>query len=71
MPRNKIFEEFLNDPILIEKQYIDEEKIRNINIHNTEKIKILEILKLSINGGFNGDSRATISRGINQILNSL
>ena len=69
MTKENIFTNFIEDPILIEKGYISKEKIEKIKFVDQSGVKLIEVIKMAINGNVDGDSEGVISRKINQYLN--
>ena len=69
MTRENIFNTYLEDPLLIEKNYITQEKIDKLKIIEQSGVKLIEVFKLAINGNIDGETEGVISRKINQYLN--
>ena len=69
MTRENIFKTYLEDPLLIEKNYITQEKIDKLKIIELSGVKLIEVFKLAINGNIDGETEGVISRKINQYLN--
>lgn len=69
MTKENIFKNFIEDPLLIEKGYISKEKIEKIKFIDQSGVKLIEVIKMAINGNVEGDSEGVISRKINQYLN--
>jgi len=69
MTKENIFKNFIEDPLLIEKGYISKEKIEKIKFIDQSGVKLIEVIKMAINGNVDGDSEGAISRKINQYLN--
>ena len=69
MTKENIFKNFIEDPLLIEKGYISKEKIEKIIFIDQSGVKLIEVIKMAINGNVDGDSEGVISRKINQYLN--
>jgi hypothetical protein len=69
MTKENIFKNFMEDPLLIEKGYITKEKIKKIKFIDQTGVKLIEVIKMAINGNVDGDSEGVISRKINQYLN--
>jgi hypothetical protein len=69
MTKENIFKNFMEDPLLIEKGYISKEKIENIKFIDQSGVKLIEVIKMAINGNVDRDSEGVISRKINQYLN--
>lgn len=69
MTKENIFKNFIEDPLLIEKGYIKKEKLDKLKFIDLTSIKLIEVIKMAINGNVDGDSEGIISRKINQYLN--
>jgi hypothetical protein len=69
MTKENIFKNFIEDPLMIEKGYISKEKIEKIKFIDQSGVKLIEVIKMAINGNVDGDSEGVISRKINQYLN--
>ena len=69
MTKENIFKNFIEDPLLIEKGYIKKEKLDKLKFIDSNSIKLIEVVKMAINGNVDGDSEGIISRKINQYLN--
>lgn len=69
MTKENIFKTYLEDPLLIEKNYITQEKIDKLKIIEPSGVKLIEVFKLAINGNIDGETEGVISRKINQYLN--
>ncbi|WP_026765136.1 hypothetical protein [Sediminibacterium salmoneum] len=69
MTKENIFKNFMEDPLLIEKGYISKDKIEKIKFIDQSGVKLIEVIKMAINGNVDGDSEGVISRKINQYLN--
>ena len=69
MTKENIFKTYLEDPLLIEKNYISKEKIDKVKFIDQTTVKLIEVIKLAINGSVVGESEGVTSRKINQYLN--
>lgn len=69
MTRENIFKTYLEDPLLIEKNYITQEKIDKLKSIEQSGVKLIEVIKLAINGNIDGENEGVTSRKINQYLN--
>lgn len=69
MTKENIYKSFLEDPLLTEKNYITLEKVDNTKMAEPSNVKLLEVIKLAINGNVDGESEGVIARKINQYLN--
>lgn len=69
MTKENIFNSFLEDPLLFEKNYLTKEKVENLKFIDPSGIKLIEVIKLAISGNIDQESEGVISRKINQYLN--
>lgn len=69
MTKETIYQNFLEDPLLVEKGYITAEKLAKLKMVDPTGIKLLEVIKAAINGSVDGESEGVITRRINQFLN--
>lgn len=69
MTKENIYKTFLEDPLLIEKGYISVANDEALKMAQPTNIKLLEVIKIAINGNIDGESEGIISRKINQYLN--
>ncbi|HTE23648.1 hypothetical protein [Flavitalea sp.] len=69
MTKENIYKTFLDDPLFIEKNYITQDKVEKLKMAEPTNTKLLEVIKIAINGNVDGDSEGVISRKINQYLN--
>jgi len=69
MTKENIFKTYLEDPLLIEKEHISKEKIDKLKFIDQTGVKLIEVIKLAINGCVDGESEGVTSRKINQYLN--
>ena len=69
MTKDDLFRAYLDDPLLIEKNYIAAEQVPVIKYHQSSGIKLLEVIKIAVSGTIDGESDAIIVRKINQSLN--
>lgn len=69
MTKENIYKSFLEDPLLIEKNYITPERIQELQFHQPTNVKLLEVIKIAIAGNIDGESETVIVRKINQNLN--
>lgn len=69
MTRENIFKTYLEDPLLTEKKYLTKEQLRKMKLIDQSGVKLIEVIKLAINGNIDGDSEGVTSRKINQFLN--
>lgn len=69
MTANEIFEEILNDPILVEKYGIDIEILKRLKLHDPKSEHvILEIIKLVIAGVENGTPDNSVNSQIKNLF---
>lgn len=69
MTNEEIFKTFIEDPLLVEKGYIKEEKTGKLKIIEPTDIKLIEVIKIAINSNMNQESENVTARKINQYLN--
>jgi hypothetical protein len=69
MTKENIFKNFMEDPLLVEKNYISKGKIEGLRFVDQSSVKLIEVIKMAINSNVDGDSESVISRKINQYLN--
>ncbi|AYB31983.1 hypothetical protein [Chryseolinea soli] len=69
MTREEILQTFLEDPLLIEKKHIAEEKIKDASFSQPSNNKLIEVIKLAITGNVEQEPEGVTSRKINQYLN--
>ena len=70
MTKEEIYNNYLKDPLLFEKRILSNEKAERLRFSDPTEIKLLEILKMAINGSIDQESEALISRKINTYLNA-
>jgi hypothetical protein len=69
MTRENIFKTYLEDPLLTDKKYLTKEQLSKMKLIDQSGVKLIEVIKLAINGNIDGDSEGVTSRKINQFLN--
>jgi hypothetical protein len=69
MTKESIYKSFLDDPLLLEKNYITPEEVHTLKLIDPTEVKLLEVIKIAINGNVDGESEGVLSRKINQFLN--
>lgn len=69
MTKEKIFIEYLEDPLMTEKKYLTKEQVKNLKFIDQSNVKLIEVIKIAINGNIDGESEGVTSRKINQFLN--
>lgn len=69
MTKEIMFKLFLNDPLLIEKNYLTEEERNSLKFIDESESKLIKVIKMAIIDNINGESTNTTSRKINQYLN--
>ena len=69
MTKENILKSFIEDPILIERGYISKDKIKAIKFIDLSNVKLIEVIKIAINGNIDGESEGAIGRKINKYLN--
>ncbi len=67
MTQKEIIDSFLEDPIIEEKTKNEEIKKKILSLDTG--IKVLEVLKIAVNGQINEDAQNLIARRMNQYLN--
>lgn len=70
MTKENIFKNFIEDALLIEKGYISKEKIEKLKFIDPSGVKLIEVIKIAINGNIDGDSEGVIKNKIQRLLNS-
>jgi len=69
MTKEEIYKNYLKDPLLFEKRILSNDKAEKLKFSDDTGIKLLEILKMAIDGNVDQDSESVISRKINAYLN--
>lgn len=69
MTKESIYKAFLEDPLLQERNYVHPESKDKVKFGEVSNVKLLEVIKMAINGNIDGDTEGVISRKINQYLN--
>lgn len=69
MTKENVFQTYLDDPLLLEKEYLTKEQIKELRFRDHSGTKLIEVIKLAINGNIHGESSGVISRKINLYLN--
>lgn len=69
MTKDEFYKAYLEDPLLIDKNYTTQEKVKELKFHQPTNVKLLEVIKIAISGSIDGDSESVIARKINQSLN--
>lgn len=69
MTKENIFKKYLEDPLIIEKKYLTIEQVSKLKFIDQSGQKLIEVIKIAINGNVAGESEAVTSRKINQYLN--
>lgn len=69
MTKEIIYKNFLEDPLLVEKNYITKEKVAKLKLIDSTGVKLLEVIKIAVSDNVDGMSETIISRKINQYLN--
>jgi hypothetical protein len=70
MTKENIFKNYLDDPLIIDKGYLTQEQITKLKLIDPIDVKLIEVIKLAINGNVDGDSEGIVSRKIQQYLNN-
>lgn len=69
MTKEKLFKEFLLDPLIVEKKYLTEDQVARMRFIDPTEIKLIETIKIAINGNVDNESPGVTSRKINTFLN--
>lgn len=69
MTKEKIFKDYLEDPLITEKKLLTKEQVKNLKFIEQSNVKLIEVIKIAINGNVDGESEGVTSRKINQYLN--
>jgi hypothetical protein len=67
--KEDIIREFLRDPLLVEKGYINEQDIAKINLSTKSSSKMIELIKTIVTSLSNEDTEHMTTRKVNQLLN--
>jgi len=70
MTKENIFKNFLDDPILLEKNYITKEKLNTLKYSEHSGIKLIEVIKIAIDCTVDDYGESVAARKINKFLNS-
>jgi hypothetical protein len=70
MTKDNIFKNIISDPIMVERGYLKEDEVDDLSINDGGENKIIKIIKIAVSGVVDKDSETSISRYINQSLNS-
>jgi len=69
MTKENIFKSFMQDPLLTEKNIISKDKLDNLKFIDNSGIKLIEVIKMAINGNVDEESEIVTARKINLYLN--
>ena len=69
MTKENIFKTFMEDPLLTEKNIISKDKLDKIKFIENSGVKLIEVIKMAINGNVEEESENITIRKINQYLN--
>jgi hypothetical protein len=69
MTKEKIFKEYLEDTLITEKKYLTKEQVGKMKFIDQSGVKLIEVIKIAINGNVDRESEGVTSRKINQYLN--
>jgi hypothetical protein len=69
MTKDNIFKQFIEDPLLVEKGYFTKDQIDKIRFIDRSGNKLIEVIKMAINGNVDGETEGVTNRKINQFLN--
>lgn len=68
MNREQILRAFLEDEMLVSKGYLKEGEGANAKWVDTKHPKLVQVLKLAIEGVASGESQTLMTRKVNQLL---
>ena len=69
MTKESIFKKYLDDQLIQENKILSKVKSDNLRFIDQSGVKLIEVIKIAINGCVDGESKRIISRKINQFLN--
>jgi hypothetical protein len=69
MTKENIYTTYQEDPLFTEKNYIKPENVGKLKLIEPSGVKLLEVIKMAINGNIDNESEAITIRKINQYLN--
>ncbi|MFN7704052.1 MAG: hypothetical protein ACK5OS_05460 [Chryseotalea sp.] len=69
MTKEETLKSYLEDDFLVERNYLEPGKAEKIAFSEDTNSKMVEVIKLAINGAIDGDSEGVIVRRITQFLN--
>lgn len=69
MTKEELFKSYLEDPFLVERNYINFERRTKIKISEPSDVKLLEVIKMAIHGNMDNESESTTVRKISLFLN--
>jgi hypothetical protein len=69
MTREDILKTFLEEPLLIEKKHLAPDKVNTTSFIEPTSSKLIEVMKMAINGNVDQESDSLTARKINQYLN--
>ncbi len=69
MKKEELFEEFISDPILIEKKYFSDSEKETFSIETPSSNKIVEVIKICIDELKKETDSAEVARALNKYLN--
>lgn len=68
MTREQILSAYLEDKLLIEKGHLRDDEMADVKWTDNKNNKMIDVVKLAIEGVLNGDSQALLTRKVNQFL---
>ncbi len=60
----------MEDPLLAERGYISKEKVEQLRFIDQSGVKLVEVIKIAINGNIDGETEGVIKNKIQRLLNS-
>ena len=69
MTREEILKAYLRDELFVEKGYLKKEQIDSIRYSEKNPNKLIEVIKIAIEGTLKGESETITSKTIHNYLN--
>lgn len=70
MTKENIFKNFINDPLILERNYLTKEKIDKLKFIDQSGVKLIEVIKMAIDCTVDEFGESVASRKINKFLNT-
>lgn len=70
MTKENIFKNFINDPLIIERNYLTKEKVDKMKFIDQSGVKLIEVIKMAIDCTVDEFGESVASRKINKFLNT-